>query len=193
MLQNAALVREFTAGEAPQEEGLTGIFKAALPALGEWLTMKEQAKIAALSARVGQPPPPQLPPRAKNGVTPSGVTPSPAAEPDTDDPTADAPDSAPNLAAIAAPELLADIETAIKGHHDVASLAGGYLDALQQNVGVRDEVNKAGGTIQFFQARLGTPWIMDPKPGADGVLNSAYLRTLVAALTGVAQQRGITT
>jgi hypothetical protein len=188
VLQNVTMLREIQ-GEPPEEEGLTGVLKEGIralgPALGDWLAAKEAAKAGATPA---PQPPRQLPPGQppQNGAT-APQAPAPEAG-DPDDPTDEA--APPDFATVPAADLLNGIETAVREHIGTDELAGAYLDSLTKNAGVRDAVNAAGGTLPFFQKRLG-PWIMDPKPGKDGVLNSTYLRSLVGALKTAAQQRGI--
>lgn len=190
VLQNVTMLREIQ-GEPPEEEGLTGVLKEGIralgPALGDWLAAKEAAKAASAPR---PPQAPQLPAHPQNGATASqAAAPAPQGG-DPDDPTDDG-ETAPDFATTPAADLIEGLDRAIREHLTIAELAPAYLDARTKNAGVAAAVNASGGTIPFFQAKLGSQWLMDAKPGKDGQLNSTYIRALLGALTTTAQQRGI--
>ncbi len=218
MVQTIASTQELLAQAAPPppDEGLAGILKAGLAALGEYMAASKAAQVDAAAQRAAalgaqrrpaaarplppRPPAPTSPPPA---VPQTGTPPAPAA-------AAPAPQSQPQ-AAVAAPaapaaepapvevdadeegddegveisqadpkDVLHAVETALRNHEDPNEVANLYLDALT-NPGVVAEVNGGGGTLPFFQNRLGG-WIDVPE-------NFEYMKTVLFTLQALVEQR----
>jgi hypothetical protein len=186
-MQMAATVREIMSSDAPPaEDGLIGLAKAVAPVVGDFLVAKAnadaaRASVAPQAPQGALPPrPPQPPPPAP---APNGAVGDAGREP-TDEEAARA------LAGADPKALVEEIVGALKAHHAPQEIAEAYLDAVSLNTGVRDAVNEAKGTLNFFQAQLGD-WITAQEIGSDGQTNAMYLRVVVSELTKAAQARGV--
>jgi hypothetical protein len=181
VVQTIATMQELSA-PAPQENDVAGLLKAGLGAFAEWaatarITKMEQAQQAQRRLTAGRPP-----------ATPAPGAPTPAAGfgDAQQSATGPQPTGAVEVKDADPQDVLAEVEKMLREHEEAEEVAGFYLEAMTTNPGVPPLVQGAGGTVGFFQQRLGAEWLNAPG-------NLDYVQTVLVALQRIAKEHGIPT
>jgi hypothetical protein len=161
-LQTVATMQELL-NPPQQEEGLIGVVKEGIRAFAEFASTKAEAEAKAKTER------PALP--ASSGVTTGGA---PAAPTPLDD------GEEVELSEAAPDEIMAEVIRQLQAHAAPAEVANLYVEALRENPGFVAIVKQAGGTVNAFQARLGS-W-------ATAKENYDYLRQVLGALEEIGKR-----